>query len=344
MPSKMPTITVTPKELLIILEHNIQRRVPTCVFSHPGLGKSSMVRQTCAKLNRKLFYYAAPAREPTELNFEMHVNETVKQVEFIRAPFRTYQEPSVVFLDEINRGLTMFQNASLSIVYDAVNELPSQCAAVMACNYDGIGVSKVIEAMRDRVMRVDLVADLPSWRTWAINEGAIDPLTLAYLSDHPEALHASLAHDPEAALKRADQELKAPNPRIWEQVSRTLDDKLPPRVERAMIAGLIGESELVRFWAYVDMYRKLATQFNIDALLMDPTTYKVPDQVSLLYAIANALSLRATPDNIGRVYQYLRRLPMEYCMFAMRASTRRTPNIARTPDFVRFATEYQEVM
>jgi hypothetical protein len=109
----------------------------------------------------------------------------------------------------------------------------------------------------------------------------------------------------------------------------------------ALVAGAVGHSAAIEFMAFMKLYKSLP---SIDAILLNPTGIAVPTEVSTLYAVASALSRRATVANFGRVIQYLDRLPVEYATMCVRDAVTRDAALTATPEFTKWGIAHSEVV
>ena len=89
------------------------------------------------------------------------------------------------------------------------------------------------------------------------------------------------------------------------------------------------------------MFRELP---SIDAILLNPMAESVPEEPAAQYAVASALEQRATDANFDRVYAYLNRMPVEFCVLAVRDASLREPAVKFTPAYTRWAIEHHNVL
>jgi hypothetical protein len=89
------------------------------------------------------------------------------------------------------------------------------------------------------------------------------------------------------------------------------------------------------------MFRDLP---SIDAILLSPTTERVPDDPAAQYAVASALAHRATDCNFDRISLYINRVPIEFRVLCVRDATVRQPQIRHTAAYTRWAIEHHHVI
>lgn len=339
------TLTCTPSQTRDVLTHCIQLSLPVFVAGDPGIGKSDLAEQIARHL------YGSASDNATTLDTYFRpifalIYDSVDlrgALEIVEGRMRWATAPiwptdpasrGLIFYDELNRAPTSVQNTLLQPTLArrlGDYTLPDGWQQIAAGNISDVGLNKMPAALRMRFLHVNMVVSTPDWLVWA-RANNISPIVISYIRDHADQLHA---YDPKATV--------SPNPRAWSFVSRILSPTLPAHVERAMIAGSIGETYMPPFWTYVTMFRKLASTFDLDALLLAPDTYPVPNsQPALAYAVANGLAMRALPCNISAIFTYLARMPTEYAVFAAHAIKRRDPSLESTRAFTQWYASNQD--
>lgn len=342
-------ITLKPSDTARALERCIRAQQPMMMWGGYGIGKSSIASQVAASLGYDLLDVRGSLLDPVDLRGIPHV-ATDGTTHWAVPSFLPANgcKPTVVLLDEINRAPTMVQNALFQLVLDRKlgdYTLPANCAIIAAGNResDGGGVTKMPSALKNRYLHINVVSDLKDWCAWAISS-AIEPVIIAYLRSQPDDLDEPYHLATQGNQQRANDAQATATPRSWQFVSRTLDPTLPPEIERAMIAGCVGEGIATKFWAFLTLYRTLASTVSIDAILLDPSNAPVPDDIGARYAVASGLAMRADINNIARVTTYLARLPREFAVFAVRDAVQRCPELTSTPAFTQWAVNYQDLM
>jgi hypothetical protein len=77
---------------------------------------------------------------------------------------------------------------------------------------------------------------------------------------------------------------------------------------------------------------------------MNPATADVPTDPATLYALSGALADRATEANLERLVTYTSRMPAEFSVLALSHAVRKTPTLANTAAFTRWALAHQSVL
>ena len=322
-----------PTELTEALRLLVRAKRPAMVHSHPGMGKSQIMRAVARLEGRKLFDLRLTGRDASDV---LGLPTIARGETTWARPAMLPKEsdgPSLLFLDELNRASQMMLNAGLQMILDhkiGEHALPANCVVMAAGNPESDpGVVKMSAAMKLRLVHLDLEVSVEDWSQWAIGAG-IEPVVIAFIRFRPELLHRFDA-----------KERSSPNPRTWEFVSRIVSENPDPRIAHALFAGAIGESAAGEFAGFRRLY---ATLPSIDAIMLNPAQTKVPSEPSTLYAIAAALARRATPQNFGRILTYLDRLPVEYHVLSVKmAAGRHNGTLTSTPEFTKWAVAHSDV-
>ena len=355
------TITCRPSQLPLVLQYVwLTGRVPL-IKGAPGIAKTQIHYQVGAALGMRVVPYRLAQRDATA--FGIPVPDLERGLVRWMADELWPTEPVIIFLDELNRAPMLIQNMAFQLIEEGRIgnlTLPPGTYISAAVNRDtDRGVIPMPEALNNRFVNVTLVHDLEDWSRWAVN-GEPQPIRIierkpttpgihmsvvGYLRMRPENAHRFPARGTPEALEPA-----WPSYRSWEFLSDLVKQDPPDEILRIVAAGCVGTPVAVDYLGYLAAYRSL-TAVSIDALMLAPDTYPVPDAAEggLLYALASVLSQRADDMNIDRVLTYLERMPSEeYSTFAVtmaRARTVRTDGTSpldSTPAFQRWAINHPE--
>jgi MoxR-like ATPase len=324
---------LTPREMHTALTLLLTAKQPVCIWGPFGIGKSQVIQQTAATLGMPCIDVRLVLLDPTDLRGLPTVTPDGR-VRWATPEFLPRDGNGILFMDEYNRAPVSTQNAGMQLLLDrklGEYKLPDGWAMALACNRetDGGGVTKMPEALSNRLTHLNLKTDLNDWCAWAAHM-KIEPVVIAFMRFRPNLLHVFSTTD------RA-----CPTPRTWEFVSRIVAQKPAKDVERALIAGTVGHEAATEFTAFLAMYRNLP---SIDAILLNPDTAPVPTDVSTLYAVASALAHRADVNNFGKVLQFLDRMPQEYAVYSVRDAVGRNESLSTTHEFTQWAIKNQSVL
>ncbi len=158
----------------------------------------------------------------------------------------------------------------------------------------------------------------------AAASAAIRPEVVAFIRFRPALLHS---HD------AARQCHAFATPRGWADVSLVLSEPEAAPVEAELIRGRVGDGAASEFLAFLKLYRNMVSP---DAVLANPLTVEVPQNVGVLYALAEALARRASTRNIDSVLTYAKRMPAEYAQALVSSMTRVTPALCNTHEYIKW--------
>jgi hypothetical protein len=194
---------------------------------------------------------------------------------------------------------------------------------------DRAGANRVLSHLRNRETVLEFETHLDDSTQWMIQHG-VSPMVIAFTRFRPHLLHD---FDPQRDVN--------PTPRSWVEGVSAIIGHVPPEAEYECFKGAIGEGAAAEFVGFVRIFRKLP---NLDAVLMNPDTAEVPSDPATLYAISGGLAERATEANLERVVTYTSRMPAEFSVLSISYAVRKTPALANTAAFTRWALAHQSVL
>lgn len=328
-------LQMKPSQLLALLVAAIKHHLAVLIIGGPGIGKTSIVKQACVQASSDLVIDHPALSDPTDAKGFPWMEKGATHATF--KPFgntaRVLAAKSLMtwFLDDLGQATGATQASYMPWMLERRvngNQLPD-CVTVLAATNrrtDRAGVTGILEPVKSRFATiVELVPDLDEWCQWALQQPFMPPWLVAFLRFKRELLNQ---FTPTADLTNS------PLPRTWENAGRMFMLGLPADVEAAAVAGCVGEGAAVEALAFYRMYKELP---NIDGILLDPDTAKIPEQMSALYAVATSLAAKATERNIARIARYGERLVAagfgEHAALLIRDAARRKPEIQTTPAF-----------
>lgn len=326
-------IHLKPSDVSKALACCVNAKMPVIVWGPPGIGKSSVTHQLAAGLNRDLIDVRAPQFDAVDLRGLPCVSNGITK--WCTPDFwpRPGCPDTIIFLDELNRAPAMVQNALLQLILDrrlGDYVLPDNVEIVSACNNvsDGGGVQKMTSALSNRFTHLNMVVDVDDWCKWAFSAG-LEPATIAFVRFRNNLL-----------FEFSRTEKAFPTPRSWSFVSKITAQRPGNGIELALYAGAVGKGPALEYVAFLDLFRKLP---NIDAILMNPKTAPLATEPATMFAVASALARKASVTNLGRVFQYLERMPKEYEVFGVQDGIRRDATLTATPEFTRWSVDNADV-
>ncbi len=327
----------TIKHAARLLSMYVAANIPAMLWSAPGIGKSSIVKQLADKLGWPMVDFRAVLRDPVDL----------RGIPDIKGDFAKWLHPDdlpradrdgehgIFFMDEINAASPMMQAACFGLVLDrkvGTYELPPGWVIVAAGNRqtDRAAAQRMPSALGNRFAHIDIEADLESFTEWA-NASGLHPMMIAF----HRFREGKFLHD----MKKVDS-MAFPSPRSWAQAARLADAPAGDRLY--LIGGLVGEEFAAEFDGFLRTYEQLPA---IDQVILDPDGAKVPseDEVAARYAISSALASRAKSDNFQNIMRYLNRMPREFATMVVVDACRRDPGLTHTQAFIEWAKKNADV-
>ena len=362
----MSVPALKPTELKAALNVCVRARRRFMIHGDPGIGKSQVVEQTADELFAGTYGFkideqgivrypptkvigAPVGGTPVPSNAKPYFRDvraatldpvdlrglpTVKdgKTSWAAPDFLLLDERGgLFFMDEINRGTEMVANACFSLCdkgeLGAV-KMPETWVIGSAVNDKDTGARKLSSALSARFQHFDAQTDLEDVCKVAVRR-CWHPSVIAFLRFNTKLLHA---YNP---LERV-----SPNPRGWEFVSDIMKQDPPFKLLMALISGAVGEGAAIEFVGFTRLWMELP---NIDQIIMDPGTSKVPTEPSAIYVVTAALARRATSKNMGRILQYLERVPVEFNVASVIAALRRDPELAGCQEFTTWCIKHADV-
>lgn len=206
------------------------------IVGHPGIGKSSIVRQVAENRNFHFIDTRLAFKENIDLGGYPVPDHDRKRMIYYRPRFippetvPDNRDGILWFLDEANRAHpTVIQTLFQIITEHTCGEhaLPEKTAIVLAGNLGDSDSTTITEfddsALDGRLAIFHLKPSAEDWLAWASQSG-IHPSVIRYVSMYPEKLW--------------DEMNINPNPRGWHQVSQALKLSWKLGTEEALYAGL----------------------------------------------------------------------------------------------------------
>jgi hypothetical protein len=323
-----------PSDLKPALSHLVDTQSPAMIWSAPGLGKSDIVASIAEERKMGLIDFRLAMRDPTDIKGFPMPDAKSNTMKFMRDGELPTKGKGILFLDEINSAAPATMAAAMQLTLTRKigdYTLPPGWAIIAAGNResDRSVVNRMPSALSLRLRHLDLEVSLDDWCDWAMNNAMRTEL-IAFLRFRPELLHK---FDPSAR--------SSPNPRSWAFVNKDLDANLSNSVLQNILNGTVGEGAGTEFMAFLGVFRDLP---SIDTILLNPDSTPVPTKPAVQYALSGALGLRLTDATFDRAMQFINRMPKEFQVLTIRDAARKTPTIASTKAFTKWAIDNQAVL
>ena len=266
-------------ETMKILDRALDLRLPIMLWGPPGVGKSSAVAAAAHARGLRVEDVRLAQLDATDLRGIPVPDRESRRVDWYAPSFLPREGEGILFLDEIDKASALVKNAALQLVLErrlGEYRLPDGWRLVCAGNReeDNSFSAPLGSALANRLLHVEVDADLDTWQSWA-SDHDIHPDLRAFLRFRPELLYKQTG------------EHAFPSPRSWEAASRLLAS-VQNGEGPALVGAAVGAGTAVEFSAWSKLYRGV----DVDEILAG----KIPDfsdnDASLRYAVVLAVASR----------------------------------------------------
>ena len=304
----------------------IRTKIVVMLHGSPAIGKSAIVQQIANEYGLKLIDLRLAQCDPTDLaGFPTITGEKASYKPMDTFPIEGDTVPKgyngwLLFLDELNSAPPAIQSAAYKVILDRMvgnHKLHKNVAIVAAGNLetDNAIVQPMSTALQSRMAHLELVVDSKEWVDWA-SSNEVDHRITSYINFRPDALYT---FSPDHTDKTYA------SPRTWEFANRILQVTDAASSEALpMLAGTISEGVAREFLGFCKIHLSLP---KLAEIIANPTSIKVPDEPSVLFAMTGALGNNAAEDNIGALMKFISRLPVEFQVVSLREIVRRNKKL-----------------
>jgi len=325
-----------PSALKQALPHMVNEQAPVFLWGAPGVGKSDVIGQVAASMKIELRDVRLSLLDPIDLKGFPTIDTVKKQMKWLPADFLPTKGKGILFLDELNAAPQSVQAAAYQLILNrkiGEYKLPDGWAVLAAGNRasDRSVVHAMPAALANRFVHIDFEVSVDDWNFWAMDNEVHDDLR-AFIQFRPNLLHSfDSASNPRAF----------PSPRSWSFVNKQYKKNLPQDIEFELVKGTVGEGAAAEFSGFVRLIKDLP---NINQVLIDPDSVKVPENPAAMYAMVTALDSKATTGNLDRIMKYTDRLPVEFQAVFVRSATRRDSKLTGTKSYMNWCVQNQSVL
>jgi hypothetical protein len=280
------------------------------VTGGPGTGKSTLFSGISDELEIGFIDVRLSQLDPVDMRGCPSIDTKRKLSEFYPPSFWPREGNGILFLDEFTSANPSLQTAAMQLVLDrklGEYEVPEGWAIALAGNRetDQSLVYRMLGPMANRLIHLELQADLGEWKQWAY-KAEIDPSIIAYLSFK----ESDFCHDPQSGIKCF------PTPRTWEYASDIMKDPEMineiPAVLRETLEGTVGVGPASGYLAY----RELTSAINVDDVIHGKE-YVLPEDLTVLHSVNATIAARFLKGGkkfaekyTANVIDYITRIPV----------------------------------
>ena len=325
------SIEISASESIDALNTVLTAGLTPILIGSPGIGKSDIVKSVAKMHNLKLIDIRLAQSDPTDLNGFPTLQDEGTRMDY--APPKTFPlehldsvptgyDGWLLFLDEINAAPPAIQAAAYKLVLDrqiGAHNLHKRVAIVCAGNKatDKAIVNRLSTAMQSRMIHLNLMVDTDSWLEWA-NTNDIDHRVISFVKFRPELLHKFNPN-------HADDTFASP--RTWEFASKIIINReVISQVDHAVLVGTVGEGPALEFRAFLEVYKDLP---DIDTMINEPTTVKIPNEPGHQYAMTTLISHNAKEDTIAPLMIIIKKLPIEFQVVVLKEISATNPALRK---------------
>lgn len=313
-----------PSELTNFLQFSISNRFPVLITGKPGIGKTDCVDKACQLPvkghdgkeyeNAELIISHPVVSDPTDfkgLPFPTYSHDNGpsdpghKIAEFL--PFGELDKliranrPTVFFMDDLGQAPASVQAAAMQLILARrINghKVSEHVTFIAATNRreDKAGVSGILEPVKSRFASiVELEVNTEDWVRWALESGMPTEL-IAFIRFKPALLSD---FQPTKEMKNSS------SPRTVANVGKMQLKGLSKDLEFEVFKGAAGEAFAAEYSTFLKLFRELP---DIDEIITNPDKAPIVEQPGTKYALAGALSAKASDQNFGAIIRYMKRL------------------------------------
>lgn len=285
-------------------EHN-----PTMTFyleSEPGAGKTDLAKQLAKKMGYRSLLIRPSDRDSSDIlgipdlaaMAEERVVKWVPPQELWSLDESQEDGKILLIIDELSDCNVAVQNVLCGLINDrhTANVTLHPDVRVIATGnrvQDKSGANRIVSKLGNRVTRLPITVDFQDWKVWAMNND-ITPELIGFLTLRTELLSK---FDP--------QNFSNPTPRSWEKLDRTLPwGCVDMHVWMDAAGGTVGEEAAGE---YTNFLKLLPEMPDINQIIADPMSTKIPTDPSLIYALCAGFVRRLDYHSIGNIFAYMGR-------------------------------------
>lgn len=318
---------ITLRQAREIVKMCVEQRVSAYIKGSPGIGKSAIVKQIAQELNYGIEIFEGSSLDPTDVRGVMGFDSKSQKSFFSISPLFPNMDKHrdkagvILLIDELGSALPATKVALQPLFHPedrrlGEHRLPDNVIPMATGNLltDGSGATADSEAMKDRVMMLNVMNPYQDWRMDYALSRKFHPLVLSYLGEFKDSKLNTFD-------KRVKSNVKKDyvTHRTWERISETLTyaDKvnMADSLVMSAIAGWAGDGIAFEVISYKKHFASLP---DINKIFAGDNT--VPKEPGVLFAMCAMLLVRieeaakkmGLKGAIERVLQYSKHMDAEF--------------------------------
>jgi hypothetical protein len=324
-----------PKQLKKLLAKAIRNNLKVLVKGEPGIGKSDIITKAAQTAEADLVIMHPVVSDPTDFKGMPAIvkKKDVNLAEFL--PFGDLRKLlnakslTVCFMDDIGQAPHAVQAALMQLIQareingHKISKHVVFCGATNDANHMA-GVSGILEPVKSRFDTIiELTTSEADWKNWALTEGNMPPVLIAFIGLRPDLL---------SDFKATRDLTNSPTPRTVESVGKWINAGM---IDHEVIAGAAGEAFSAELIGFMRTWKNMP---DIDSIANSPMTATLPSDPATHFAVCTALTYHVDKDKMDAFHTYLTRLQPEWQTRTMRDIIVKQPSLAETPAFITWAS------
>lgn len=332
------TSTMTPKQCVEILTVAIKNKLQVLLVGKPAIGKTAIILEVCKALDADLVMMHPAISDPTDFK-----GLPSKSADETHAEFLAFGETwklinakklTLCFVDDLGQASESVQKALMQLLHGRKlngHTLSDDVVFIGATNdtMHKAGVTGLIEPVKSRwdsIIHLEPNAD--DWTAWAIANNVPYQL-IAFVRSRPELINSW-----EATKAIINQ----PSPRTIFNFGKWISLGIK---NFEVLAGACGKGFAMEYLAFEELANEAP---DLDEIIKNPKTSKVPEKPSLKYLVSCGLATKTKKENFKNVFEYLQRMPEPFRILSMRDIVRKDKTLMQSEIFIKWAsTEGKEI-
>lgn len=318
---------ITLRQAGEIVKACIRRKRSVYLKGSPGIGKSAIVKQVAKEMNYGIKIFEGSSLDPTDVRGVMGYDTKTQRSFFSVSPLLPTEDDlagkdgMIILIDELGSAMPSTKVALQPVFHPddrrvgehrlQDNVIPMATGNLLT---DGSGATSDSEAMKDRVMMLNVMLPFQDWKEDFALARKFHPLVMSFLNEFKESKFNTFDK-----RNKSHAHKDFVTARTWEMISETLIDadenKMSDELVMHQISGYAGTGIASEVIAYKKWFRELP---DIDKIFAGDN--KVPKEPSILFALCSMIISRFVEkaDKMGvqkamdRVLEYSLGMDAEY--------------------------------
>ena len=294
------------------------------IWSAPGIGKSTVIRELAKETGRKLYDLRLSQYDSVDLSGIPSIKDgrTVWNPPFLLPS----EDESILFLDEITSASRGTMAASYQLILDRKlggYEMPAGTWVICAGNLSKHkSIASVLPmALANRMLHYQVEVDLDEFLKYGAAK-KMDPKILAFLKLKPNYLL-----QPPSEYREGEA---MASPRTWEFLSSMKVDMAPKEIRSHLAASAVGQGIGFEYVAFLDSLAELPRLKDIED---EPMSAKVPSLPDARVYLMDMLYKHVHPRNINHILKYAYRVSPDLVGFLLDMIRDGKPLLVETEDY-----------